>query len=152
MGLTLNDDYRWNRVLDVEFSDGSRSLVWDASRACQLGKILIDPIVKRIKACFGKFENVVNFLEQTLNQVWSVLNLNSNEDITKNQKDLDLGKQFIVDDKIYYSSRHKIWISRQKYEPEKWSTEKNYSIKLMNLYFVNVFQVKFSCLYIHFIY
>ena len=102
MDLTVNDDYRWNRVLDAEFSNGSSSPLWDASRTCQLGKILLDPIVERIKACFGKFENAIGSLEQTLNQVWSVLNRNSNEGITKNQEDISLDKPFIVDDKIYY--------------------------------------------------
>ena len=102
MDLTVNDDYRWIRVLDAELSDGSSSPLWDVSRVCQLGKILLDLIVERIKACFGKFENAIDSLEQTLNQVWSVLNRNSNESITKNQEDLDLGMPFIVDDKIYY--------------------------------------------------
>ena len=69
MDLTVNDDYRWNPFLDDEFSDGSSITLWDASRACQLGKILLDPIVERIKACFGKFENAIGSLEQTLNQV-----------------------------------------------------------------------------------
>ena len=54
-----------------------------------------------------------------------------------------------------YSSRHKIWVPINKTLHKKWPQKngwlkkvfKNF-IKLMNLYFVNLFQVKFSCFYI----